>query len=311
MTLSRKQYGSSDDYWKLRGFFRRLHAANPRPGSQWHIGQFDYWRWHWLENVVECTPEELRYWETGQGDVAGVLLQGDPGVCHLMVHPEEMSDALYHEMLETAEATFAVLARDGRRVIFAWSDQTDDALNEVLSDRGYALAEGGHATEYNAWLPLSAAPDDIQAPVGYTIRSMGGVEELQARNIASWRAFHPGEPDEGAGPTGDWYRNVQRAPLYRRDLDVIAVAGNSDIAAFSICYFDDVSRTGVFLLVGSAPPHDQKGLEEAVMTETLRRLHRLGAIGAYVSWYASDPGEIYESVGFADQQTGRVWKKVL
>ena len=66
------------------------------------------------------------------------------------------------------------------------------------------------------------------------------------------------------------------------------------------------------MLVGSAPPHQEKGLGKVVVTETLRRLHHLGAIGAYVSWY-DEPGPraLYESVGFTDQEIGRAWRKIV
>jgi len=311
MHLTLRQYASQADYWRAREFFRALRIANPRPSGNWHVGEFDYWRWHWLENVVQRPPNELRYWETVDGKIASVLVQGDPGVCHPMMDPEVACDDLRREMLEIAESNFAIPLRDGQRAIFIWSDLKDDRLSAVLEARGYGLAEGAHATEHNAWQALLSAPDPAPLPAGYAIRSMGDVEELQPRSLASWRSFHPGEPDEDADSTGDWYRNIQRAPLYRRDLDVVAVAENGDIAAFATCFFDDVSRTGVFVLVGSAPPHQRKGLGKAVMTENLRRLHRLGAIGAYVSWYEPLPGALYESAGFTDQEIGRAWKKIV
>jgi GNAT superfamily N-acetyltransferase len=109
--------------------------------------------------------------------------------------------------------------------------------------------------------------------------------------------------------TGAWYRNVQRAPLYRRDLDVVAISPNGDIASFATCYFDDVSRTGVFVLDGTASQHRRIGLGKAVMVEALRRLQWLGATAAYVSWYDAPAGALYESVGFLDQRRGRVWVK--
>lgn len=311
MTFELRQYASPDDYWHAREFFRALLVSNPRPSGNWHVGAFDYWRWHWLENVVERPPHELRYWEVAHGRIGAVLVQGDPGVCHPMVDPVITSQGLRHEMLDIAESEFTTILRDGRRATFVWSDVKDECLNAVLEARGYELSEGGHSTEHHGWQTLPAAPNPAPLPKGYVIRSMGDVDELQARNLASWRSFHPGESDEGAGPTGDWYRNVQRAPLYRRDLDVVAVAESGDIAAFSTCYYDDVSRTGEIVLVGSAPPHQRKGLGKAVVTETLRRLHHLGAIGAYVSWYEPEAGALYESVGFTDQEIGRAWRKIV
>jgi GNAT superfamily N-acetyltransferase len=228
-----------------------------------------------------------------------------------MVDPNVTSEELRHEMLEIAESEFIVDLRDGRRATFVWADETDDRLRGVLAARGYQPSEGAHSVEHNAWQALPEAPDPIVIPAGYAIRSMGDVDELPARSLASWRSFHPGEPDEGADPDGAWYRNVQRAPLYRRDLDVVAATQDGEIAAFSLCFFDDVSRTGAFVLVGTAPPHQRKGLGKAVTTETLRRLHRLGAVGAYVSWYEPVPGALYKSVGFTDYEIGKAWKKIV
>jgi len=173
------------------------------------------------------------------------------------------------------------------------------------------LHESVHAVQSNAWQTLPAPPEAAPLPTGYTLRSMGDVDDLPARSLALWRSFHPNEPDEDADPAGDWYRNIQRAPLYRRDLDVVAIAPNGDIASFATCYYDDVLRTGDFVLVGTAPRHQRKGLGKAVVTEALRRLHHLGAIGAYVSWYESVPGALYQSAGFTDYDIGRAWSRNL
>lgn len=312
MTLLCKQYESPEDYWRAREFFRALRAANPRPSGQWHVGDFDYWRWHWLETVVERPPHELRYWEDSDGRIAAVLVQGDPGVCHPIADPRRVTVELLHEMLELAESEFTVSIRDNDHATFAWSDEKDECLNAVLQSRGYVHGQGSHAVEHNAWQPLPEAPAPAPLPDGYSIRSMGDVDEHPSRTLASWRAFHPDEPDEGADLNDPWYRNLQRAPLYRRDLDVVAVVKESgDIAAFSTCYFDDVLRTGNIVLVGTAGPHQQKGLGKAVVTETLRRLHWLGAVAAYVSWYEPEPGALYKSCGFTDHEIGRAWKKII
>ena len=312
MTFICRQYETSNDYWRIREFFRALRSADPRPSEIWHVGDFDYWRWHWLENVVERSPNELRYWQTPDGRIAAVLVQGDPGVCHPMADPKTVTDDLLHEMLEIAESECTMTLQDDRRVIFVWADETNDRLNTVLRSRGYEYGQGAHAVEHNAWQALPEAPASAPLPDGYMLRSMGDIDEHPARSLVSWRAFHPEEPDEGADPEGAWYRNIQRAPSYRRDLDVVAVSEKSgDIASFSTCYFDDVVRTGNIVLVGTAPSHQRKGLGKAVVTETLRRLHWLGVVGAYVSWYDPVPGALYESCGFADQEIGRAWRKFL
>jgi len=312
MNPTRKRYETSEDYWRARAFFRALRVTDPRPSEKWDVCDFDYWRWHWLENVVERPPHELRYWETPNRRIAAVLVQGDPGVCHPMADPKAATEDLLHEMLGVAESAFLTPLGDGRQGLFAWADDEDDLLNSVLESRGYGRHSRNHAMEYHGWQSLRDAPMTSEAPEGYILRSMGDVDEHPSRGLASWRAFHPDEPDEKADPEGSWYRNVQRAPTYRRDLDVVAVCEMSgEIVSFSTCYFDDVLRTGTIVLVGTASAHQRKGLGKAVVTETLRRLHWLGGIAAYVSWYEPVPGTLYESCGFTDQEIGRAWAKAF
>lgn len=310
MNLIPKQYETPDDYWRLREFFRALRVADLRPSGTWDVCSFDYWRWHTLENVWERTPQELRFWENSEGEIEAALVYGDPGVCHPMADPKTVTKTLLHEMLEIAESEFLMTLDDGRRVLFPWADVGDALLSAVLQARGYGHHSGGHATQYHGWRGLQTALLPAECPEGYRLRSMGDSDEYPSRSLASWRVFHPGEPDEGADPTGAWYRNIQRAPTYRRDLDVIAVAEESgDIVAFSTCYFDDVIRTGDIVLSGAAPPHPTVDLERAVVVETLHRLHRLGAVGAYLAWFESEPGSVYESAGFEALAVSRAWRK--
>ena len=90
----------------------------------------------------------------------------------------------------------------------------------------------------------------------------------------------------------------------------MAVTSDSqEIAAFSTAYFDDSTRTGVVVLVGTAHEHQRKGLGKAVVTETLRRMHWLGAVAASVTWTEHVPGLLYQSCGFRDIEVGRAWRK--
>jgi len=305
-----RQYKTDDDYWRIRAFFRNLRAEDLRPSVTWNVADFDYWRWHTLENVWERDPHELAYWEDQRGEIIAVLVYGDPGVCHPMAAPKAVTAELLHAMLEKAESEFPWHLDDGRGVLFPWSQTDDVLLNTVLETRGYELGVGGHAREYHGWCALKRTPLGAKTRRGYSLRSMGELDDLPSRSLASWRVHHPGEPDEGADPKGAWYQNVQRAPLYRRDLDVVAVDDSSGhIVAFSTCYFDDVTRTGTILLTGAAQPHPVEDLERAVIAETLRRLHWLGAIGAYLSWFESGPGAVYESAGFEVGAISHAWRK--
>jgi mycothiol synthase len=142
------------------------------------------------------------------------------------------------------------------------------------------------------------------------VRSLGDDAELRARSWASWKAFHPNEPDvayEGWG----WYPNIQRAPLYRRELDIVAVASNGEVASFCTVWFDDVTRTGAFEPVGTAPAHQRQGLGKAVIGEGLRRLVCLGATLATVGSYNAPAHALYASMGFTSYDLAEPWVKEL
>ena len=107
-----------------------------------------------------------------------------------------------------------------------------------------------------------------------------------------------------------WYRNVQRAPLYRRDLDLVAVAPDGELAAFGAVWFDDVTRTAAFEPVGTHPAHQRKGLGKALMAEGLRRAARLGATLATVGSYSEAAGVLHVSAGFTEYDLSEPWVKV-
>lgn len=309
MTPQLQHYRDDGDYWRAREFLRTLPRVDSASDTNWDVALFDYWRWHWLENVVGRDPRELCLWTAGEDRIVAVLNQGDPGVCHLHVHPMHRTDELLEKMVATAEREYSTPSRRGGRVVFVWAMDEDEQLARILRAREYEEAEGEHSVEHHGRRALGAPIPEVPVPSGFTLRSMGDVDEHPRRSLASWRAFHSDEPDDGCDLTGAWYRNIQRAPLYRRDLDVVAIAPNGEIAAFAVAYFDDVARTGTFVLDGTAPSYRLLGLAKAAMTEALRRLQWLGARNAYVSWYEPPAGALYESVGLHEEARGRAWRK--
>ncbi len=180
---------------------------------------------------------------------------------------------------------------DGHRLVL-WSNGGDEMRAEILRGRGYQQAawiDNKRCRSLDEPLPETAAPPN------YTIRALGAEEELPSRSWASWRAFHPDEPDEEyKGWT--WYHDIQRMPLYRRDLDIVAVTETGEIAAFATLWYDDVSRSGYFEPVGTVPEHQRRGLAKAVMLEAMRRLQRMGGTEATVGGLNPAANALYSSV---------------
>jgi len=305
-----RNYESEADYKRVRRFLQATWELNPRPGDNWHVCDFDYWFWHYLPNVVERDPAETRIWEDAAGNIVAVLNQGDPGVCHLHVHPEERSRELDKAMIAEAEARMSAETRDDRRAVWIWADAGDADRSTVLEEQSYAIRESAHAIEHHGHRDLTGPIRTVPIPEGYILRAMRGEEDLPARSLASWRAFHPDESDDGCDQTGSWYRTVQRSPTYRPDLDIIAVAPGGEIASFGLCYYDEPSRSGVFVLAGTATEHQGLGLGKAVLTEALCQLRAIGATDTHVSWYEAAAGALYESVGLREWARSCAWRKV-
>jgi len=188
----------------------------------------------------------------------------------------------------------------------AWVNAEDAVHKDVLTRRGYVrskfLAE--HMRRRSFTKPI---PDAIPQS-GYTVRALDDEIELPARSWLSWMVFHPDEPDENY-QGWEWYKNVQRVPIYRRDLDIVAVAPDRELAAFCTVWFDDITCTAVFEPVGTHPNHQKRGLGKAVMSEGLRRAQKLGATLATVGSYGKAAHALYDSMGFTEFDLLEPWIK--
>ena len=309
LRLSPRRYQDDADYWRVREFLRQVFVLNGRRELSWHVNRWDYWRWHGVENIEHFRLEDVvSIWETADGRIAAVLNPEGAGEAFMHLHPGLAAPALVEEMLDVAEAHLAAPGRDGQRRLRVWAGEHDASRQAILAGRGYAPQQDG--LEYQRRLSLEAPIPEAPAPVDYSLRALGEADELPRRSWVSWQAFHPDEPDERYGGY-DWYHNIQRAPLYRRDLDLVAVAANGDFAAFCTVWFDDVTRTGVFEPVGAAPAHHRRGLGRALMCMGLRRLKWLGATQAHVGSYSPAAHGLYEAVGFTEYDLSRPWVKAL
>ena len=309
MKLTIHKYRDQDDYWRIRDFLRQVFMLNGRRELSWHVARLDYWWWRRDEFLGDDGIEDAVFvWETASGQIAAVLNPESKGQVYQQVHPGLRTPELEEEMLVLAEERLAVSRPGGKRKLWVWTDAHDDLRQDLLTRRGYAPVAVPDAKEHQRRRSLDAPILEATPPPGYTVRSQGDVEERPARGWVSWQAFHPDEPDEDYGGW-DWFRSVQSAPLYRRDLDIVAVAPDGEYAAFCTVWFDDVTRSAYFEPVGTAPQHQRRGLGKAVMCEGLRRLKHMGATLALVGSYTPPAHVLYASVGFTEYDLSEPWEK--
>lgn len=306
MKPSMRPYQTEADYWRIREFLRGVSLLNDRHDYAWPLLRWDYWRWHINENIFKLSlPEVISLWEK-DGEIVAMLNPDTPGEAFFQVHSAFREQGLISEMLETAERKLPKTNDAGKQELLVWVNEADDLAKKLFTEHGYVRskfsAEHMRSRFMTAPLPVSVPP------AGYTVRALGDEDELPARSWLSWKAFHPDEPDEDY-KGWDWYKNLQRVPLYRRDLDIVAVAPGGELAAFCTVWFDDVTRTAVFEPVGTHPGYQKRGLGKAVMAEGLHRAERLGATLATVSSYGKAAHALYESMGFTEFDLLEPWVK--
>jgi mycothiol synthase len=304
-----RRINHDEDYWRIREFLRQVILLRGKQDTCWHVARFDYWRWHGIKNLqaYPSLDSSTFIWEGKDNQIVAVLNPEDKGDAFLQVHPDHHGRGLLEEMVMAAEEQLAVDDPSVGRKLRVWCNANDAILRELLVSRGYTR-EG--IVEYQRRRVIDGQIPQAQVASGYTVRSLGDRDELPSRSWASWKAFHPDEPEE-LYEGWEWYLNIQRIPLYRRDLDLVSVAANGEIAGFCTVWFDDVTRYGYFEPVGVMPAHQRHGLGKAMMYEGLTRLERLGATKAFVGSYEPVAHALYASAGFIEYDLSEAWMKVF
>jgi GNAT superfamily N-acetyltransferase len=301
MDLIERPYASDHDYWRIRDFLRRLRPDGLTHPESWHVLRWDYWRWHGVLNIGDPGPEATAtLWETAGGEIAAVVNGESRGNAFFQVDPAHRTRGLDSAMLDAAERRIAC---DGRLV--AWAAASDTELARHLAERGFAPTDD---VEHERCRALRDPVPEPHVPEGYRIRPLGGDEDFPARGDLSLRVFHP-VPDGSMGMTADDYRNIQRGPLYRRDLDLVAEADDGTLVAFATFWFDDVTRTVEIEPVGTDAPHRRRGLSRALLLEGMRRARWMGAEFAHIGSYSEEAHATYASVGLETIERFVAWER--
>jgi len=309
MTLNMHPCDKEEDFWRARNFLREVFPLNDRLEHSWNVARLDYWRWHMIQtcNILPSVESGMALWENADGRIVAVLNHIGGSELRLHVQPHFRSTELENEMLAYAEENYFATTEDGRRYVYLPIFEDDAQRQELVQSRGFKKQPGwGHHYRRDLDSPIPDSP----IPDGFVIRSMGLADDYPARSFASWRAFHNDEPDSNYDGDYAWYANMQSAPLYRRDLDVVAAAPDGSIAAFCTCFYDDYTRSAVTVVVGVAAEHWRRGLGKAVMTEAFRRLQALGCTRVFSTAHEEPADALYRSM-LKEMKLTETWLKVI
>lgn len=304
-----RPYQTEDDYWRMREFLRQVFLINNRYERSWHVARFDYARWHSCLNCANLHLEDIAFlWEVEGEIVAFLMPDGGYGEAHFSINPNFGTLELEEEMLTVAEKRLKAFGPNGSRSLCIWAPEQNKLRQSVLEKRGYTKEKGAeHQWRYK----IEESRPKVEIPKGYTIRSQEEGLELLERCYASGLSFHSGDIKYAVENRDDctWYRNIQNAPLYRRDLDLVAIAPDGATAAFCTIWFDDVTRSAYFEPVATVPAHRRLGLAQAIMNEGLNRLYQMGATIALVGGFSQAANALYERVMGPEHELYEPWVK--
>jgi ribosomal protein S18 acetylase RimI-like enzyme len=309
MTTILRPYDPGTDYMRIRDFLVDTFTLYQRPFN-WLIDRWNFCRYfvlpvHTYYNVryfgVPTRPHRshrdelavwertIGVWENEGGDIVGVVHSEneEAGEAWVQIHPDYTS--LYDEMVTYAEEHLADRVGDVAYVKLYVNEGSE--LEAVARARGYRKLKW-RTTHLECQVARMPAP---QLPEGFVIRSVLDEDDVDKRRIAKAIAFG------GSYAPSDWapafaYREMQRAPDYREDLDLFVVAPNGDYASFCTIWIDEKNAYGNFEPVGTHAEYQGMGLGRALLMEGFRRMAQRGVTRSYM-----DSGnEFYRKVGFEE-----------
>ena len=309
MKTKRISFDFNRDLLRVRDFLSMTFSLY-QSSVNWRIERWEYAFFfvspllaNWGENppkpesvarMNEMLYQRIGLWETGNGEIAGVVNIEHPDPTHpgygeffIQRHPDHLD--LLPEMVDFAESHLVDTARNR---LFIYVDPKDDNLLQILTGRGFIadMEDTGIESEFN--LLTTDLPEKPNLPEGFRLQSMADENDLAKRCKAYGRAFNHPNPLEWASLIS--YETLQSAPDYRKDQDIVIKAPNGEYAAFSLIWQDAPNRLATLEPVGTQPEFRRMGLAREAIFEGMRRMKRKGVTRVVVG---SDQA-FYKAIGF-------------
>ena len=310
MTTKHRKYNPDRDFLRVRDLLVNTYSDFERPVN-WCIERWNYARYlvvpylgpgrttnHTPEDSLESIrlwEDAIHIWENDENDIVGVVTVEYPwpGEVFLQRHPRY--DALLDEMLCYAEET---LTDKKNNTLGVYIYDHDEPLQALARRRGYR--QDAQHPEYDSEFVISDLPER-KLPEGCVIRSMADENNLELRRKIYGLGFNHRDPSEWASVFA--YQELQKAPDYRKDLDLVVVGPDGEYVSCCIVWYDERNRMGIFEHVATHLDFRRRGFGKAVMVEGLRRI---AAFGATRAWVGSGQ-EFYAAIGFQKKYVCYNW----
>lgn len=290
MALRRRDY-RDQDLPAVQAALARWTAAAGRCGYC-HVGDLPSRIYAGLRGRAPV-GELVHLWEDGSA-IVGVAINGRfDHAFDLFVSPAARGGPAELLMLRDAHTTTqAFVAGQGlaERSVITDVFSCDEVRRDLLAQLGFSEYRlWDHVTERD--LVGEIAPPRL--PAGYSLRHAASADYGQLAAVRN-DAF-----DNGWTP--EQYRDqVMAKPGYALERELLAVAPDGQIAAFTMIWLDQLNQVGLFEPVGVASAHRRLGLARALMLHGLAEMRRAGMRSAIVAHDATNlpARELYLSLGF-------------
>jgi mycothiol synthase len=147
-------------------------------------------------------------------------------------------------------------------------------------------------------------------PVGFCIRQMGGMEEVEAYVNLHRAAFGT------ENMTVSYRQSIMNSPSYDPELDLVAVAPDGSLAALCICQIfpDDIPRAGGQKEgwtdpVATHPAYRHLGLAKALILTGMRLLQERGIDTALLGTSSTNEAmqRVAEEIGYRKSPNNTLW----
>ena len=226
-----------------------------------------------LDESLQLAPIKAttRLWQHNE-DVVGFAFVDDYNNLRFEIDPAHRSGQLAEEIVAWGVACMSKRNREtGQDSTLDTSCWTEDAWQIAMLQQAGFVRDDFRTLRYARALskPVTVHP----LPPGFSLRCVEGDHEVEQLVPLHRAAFST------TNMTVEQRLAIMQAPGYQRDLDLVAVAPDGELAAFCICGYEDArdgDTTGFTDPIGVHPRFQRLGLGKAVVTAGLRLLKSRG-----------------------------------
>lgn len=269
--------------------------------------------WGLFQNPTIDPAARIRLFDDGRGALRGFVWLHPPRGFGIHVNTAmPIFPAMIVEMVQWAEAHLKATNEDGEPLGPFEIEEVpslDMPLHAGLKSAGYRSTSTAAYCLYAQMLDVPIP--ELVLPPGAMVRSVrfDDPAEIDARVALHREVWEPSRF------TADGYARLRAKPVYRPDLDLIAVTSGGELASYCIVWWDPETRTGEFEPVGTALNFRSRGFGKALLLDALHRLKAMGGRNAVVVSETRAEGEparrLYEAVGFHRVLDFEEWERKL